>query len=141
MRPIDEARTVLVEVLIRAVETRNYGATVRRFRGDAVVSAAADAAPKLDVALAKLHTALDPWQRAKLADGVQARLAGWSAEWKGGAPEDHVWLASIRTEQLARSAEGTRATSRRWADGLVSGLRHRCCLRPSDRSMVRHGAC
>jgi hypothetical protein len=119
-RPIDDARAVFIEELLRAVRTQHFAAPNAPRAAKAVVAAAAEAAPKLDAALAKLHAALDPWQRRQLATRVRSRFHDWSAEWNGGVVDDHAWLASIGTDHFASSTEDARATTRRWTDGLIA---------------------
>jgi hypothetical protein len=122
-RPIDEARAVFLEELVRAVRSQQFEVPKAAPAAEAVVAAAAEAAPKLDAALAKLHAALDPWQRRQLAARVRARFHDWSSEWNGGVADDHAWLASIGSDRFASSTDAARATTKRWADGLIAEVR------------------
>jgi hypothetical protein len=135
-RPIDDARAVFIEELLRAVRTRQFAARTAPRAAEAVVTAAAEAAPKLDAALAKLHAALDPWQRNQLATRVRARFHDWSSEWNGGVADDHAWLASLGTDHFASSADDARVTTKRWADGLIAEVRAAEGLDNADRDAL-----
>lgn len=121
-RPIDEARAVFIETLVRSAEEGRMAATVDQAAAG-VVRATAESAPKYDSALHRLHRALEPSQRRELASRVATRFPGWSADWSGGSPGDHPWLSSIGSDRLERSETDAAATAQRWTDALTKQVR------------------
>lgn len=138
-RPIDEARAVFIEVLVRSVEERRVSPGIEGAAAD-VVRTTREAAPKYDAALRRLHAALEPSQRQELAQRVSGRFSGWAGEWKGGVPADHRWLGSIGTARLESSEADATATAQQWVDALAKEVRDKAELpsldEPGRRELV-----
>lgn len=125
MQKIDQARELLVDVLVRDVEQHRFDASAAKAAADRVVAATDEAAPHLDAALVKLHDALDPWQQRSLEQNVRARFLGWSTEWNARSATDHPWLATLAEPALAAGATIDRdlhETAQHWVDSIIEDV-------------------
>jgi hypothetical protein len=125
-RPIDDARIILAELLVRAVNERRLNPALAAAAADRLVKATESAAPKMTAAVERLHRLLSPAQRKLLSERVLSRTAGWGRSWDANPAQDHAWTATLADGALAPAAEihhDAVATARRWADHVVGVVR------------------
>lgn len=122
IQPIDEARAVFIEVLVRAVMSGRFDPVAAEYAADVVHGATRNAAPRLLVLLVKLHHALEPSQREALVARVRGRFDGWSSSWRGETPSEHPWLATFAEPAFPRdnaSVDDAVRSARRWTKVLT----------------------
>lgn len=125
MQTIDEARVHFIELLVQQIEQHRFSPSASKAAGDRVVAATDEASPHLDAALAKLHDALDPWQRTTLEQAVRARFLGWSTDWNAQRATDHGWLPTLAAPALADGMtvdNDAHATAQHWVDSLIEDI-------------------
>ena len=125
VRPVEDARIVLVDVLARAMIDRRFTPATADAAADRFVRATEQAAPTLRSAVERLHAVLDTRERRALVEAVAARFERWERVWEtsaAGTMGGHPWVGTLAgsspaTAEIERDAV---TTAQRWSAGLVA---------------------